>query len=111
MFRRALGRNGRPLCVRTRGGAPPPRYRETPYRTNYRQLSHEDEYADDDEYDYETSDYDQGEHDYVEDEETETYEDYEEDEMVEEATEDEDIEVEPEVSPQCLPLMREPHNK
>jgi hypothetical protein len=68
------------------------------YRTSYRQLSQDDEYEDDGEYDYDESEYDNQVDDrhsyqpeYTEEEE-ETYdEEYEEDETVEEQTEDEDV--------------------
>ncbi len=104
MFRCALGRNGRLLCVRTRGA--PPRYHEVPYRTNHRQVFNDDEYADDDDYEYDESDYDHGQENEYEEGEDETYDEYEEDDPVDDITEDEQIEPEPEVSPQCLPFTK-----
>jgi hypothetical protein len=94
--------------VRTRGGAQPPPYRGTSYRIpriTYRQPPPEEEYAEEDEYEDDKPDYYHDEHEYAEEEE-ENEDEYEEDEMVEEATEDGEIEVEPEVSPICLYLMR-----
>ncbi len=94
MYRRPPRRGGQPLCVRSRGG--PPRTRELPYRSHYRQAYAANDY-DDQEDDYEQPYDDAGYnphqnegqgYEYADEDQYDEYEEGEDDEEMEDEEEE-----------------------